>query len=72
MVSARTVDLGHTASEGARNVLIASTYCRSQRFFQHVLLSRDWVVPVLVDLLALRGSWTIVLARTQWAIGTRE
>ena len=79
MVSARTVNLGHIACERPGSVLIASTYRRLQRFFQHVVLPRDWVVPILADLLALRGdggggggSWTLVLDRTQWSIGTRE
>ena len=37
MVSARTVNLGHIACErSGASVLIASTYRRLQRFFQHV------------------------------------
>ena len=36
MVGARTVNLGHIATEAGRGVLIASTYRRLQRFFQHV------------------------------------
>lgn len=72
MVSARTVNLGHIACERPGSVLVASTYRRLQRFFQHVVLPRDWVVPILADLLALRGSWTLVLDRTQWSIGRHE
>jgi hypothetical protein len=72
MISARTVNLGHIACERPGDVLITSTYRRLQRFFQHVTLPRDWTLPILADLLALRGSVTLVLDRTQWAIGARE
>ncbi len=37
MIGARTVNLGHIATEAGRGVLIASTYRRLQRFFQHVM-----------------------------------
>lgn len=72
MISARTVNLGHIACERPGNVLIASTYRRLQRFFQHVALPRDWALPILVELLGLRGSWTLALDRTQWSVGARE
>jgi hypothetical protein len=72
MVSARTVNLGHIACERPGDVLIASTYRRLQRFFQYVTLPRDWALPILVDLLGLRGDWTLVLDRTQWSVGARE
>lgn len=72
MISARTVNLGHIASERPGSVLIASTYRRLQRFFQHAMLPRDWALPLVADLLGLRGSWTLVLDRTQWSIGARE
>ena len=35
MIGARTVNLGHVATETGRGVLVASTYRRLQRFFQH-------------------------------------
>ena len=38
MISARTVNLSHLASERPSTALIASTYRRLQRFFQHVRL----------------------------------
>lgn len=72
MVSARTVNLGHIACERPGSVLIASTYRRLQRFFQHAALPQDWVVPILADLIGSRGPWTLALDRTQWAIGARE
>jgi hypothetical protein len=72
MVSARTVNLGHIACERPGDVLIASTYRRLQRFFQHVRLGRDWSLPLVVDLLGLQGSWYLALDRTQWKIGARE
>lgn len=72
MVSARTVNLGHIACERPGAVLIASTYRRLQRFFQHVDLGADWSFPIVAELLALRGSWTLVLDRTEWKIGKRS
>lgn len=72
MVSARTVNLGHIACERPGSVLTASTYRRLQRFFQHAMLPRDWALPLVADLLGLRGSWMLALDRTQWSIGARE
>ena len=73
MVSARTVNLGHIACErSGASVLIASTYRRLQRFFQHVRLGRDWTLPLVAELLGLQGSWHLALDRTQWSIGKRE
>ena len=48
MVSARTVNLGHIACERPGTALVASTYRRLQRFFQHVRLGQDWAVPLVV------------------------
>ena len=72
MVSARTVNLAHIAAERPGEARIASTYRRLQRFFQYVEVGTDWVLPLLGDLLALRGSWTLVLDRTEWMIGRHE
>jgi hypothetical protein len=72
MIGARTVNLGHIASIGAREVLIASTYRRLQRFFQHVDLGPDWAAPILARLIGATGAWTLALDRTNWKIGTRD
>lgn len=72
MIGARTVNLGHVASTGARGVLIASTYRRLQRFFQHVDLGPDWAAPILAQLIGATGAWTLALDRTNWKIGTRD
>ena len=74
MVSARTVNLSHLAAERPGSALIASTYRRLQRFFQHVRLGRDWAAPITAELAGLRGrgSWYLALDRTQWRIGSRE
>ena len=72
MVSARTVNLSHLASERPGTARIASTYRRLQRFFQHVALADDWAAPLIVGLLGLRGSWDLALDRTQWRIGTKD
>ena len=72
MVSARTVNLSHLAAERPGTTLVASTYRRLQRFFQHVRLGQDWSAPLAARLAGLTGSWYLALDRTQWRIGTRE
>lgn len=72
MVSARTVNLSHLASERPGKALIASTYRRLQRFFQHVDLGPDWSAPLVAGLLGLTGSWHLALDRTQWQVGARD
>jgi len=41
MISARTVNLTHIATERPGRALVASTYRRLQRFFQHAVLPQD-------------------------------
>lgn len=72
MIGARTVNLGHIATEAGRSVLIASTYRRLQRFFQHVDLGPDWAAPLVAQLVGAAGSWTLALDRTNWKIGSRD
>jgi len=72
MIGARTVNLGHIATEAGRNVLVASTYRRLQRFFQHVDLGPDWAVPLVARLIGSEGAWTLALDRTAWKIGRRD
>jgi hypothetical protein len=72
MISARTVNLSHLACERATTALVASTYRRLQRFFQHVRLEADWSAPLVVGLLGLDGPWHLALDRTQWKLGTRD
>jgi hypothetical protein len=72
MVGARTVNLGHIATEAGRSVLIASTYRRLQRFFQHVDLGPDWAAALVAHLVGAAGSWTLALDRTNWKIGTHD
>jgi hypothetical protein len=72
MVSARTVNLSHLAAERPGATQVASTYRRLQRFFQYVRLGRDWAAPIAAELAGLRGSWYLVLDRTQWRVGARE
>jgi len=72
MVNARTVNLGHIACERPGTALIASTYRRLQRFFQHVRLGQDWTLPLVAQLVGQGRRWTLVLDRTQWSIGKRE
>ena len=72
MISARTVNLSHVASERPGETQIASTYRRHQRFFQHVDLGLDWSAPLVANLLGLVGSWHLALDRTQWQIGGRD
>jgi Transposase DDE domain len=72
MVSARTVNLSHLACERPTTALVASTYRRLQRFFQHVRLGSDWSAPLVIGLLGLAGPWHLALDRTQWKLGTRD
>jgi hypothetical protein len=72
MISARTVNLSHLACERPTTALVASTYRRLQRFFQHVRLGADWSAPLVVRLLGLDGPWHLALDRTQWKLGTRD
>lgn len=72
MVSARTVNLSHLACERPTTALVASTYRRLQRFFQHVRLGPDWSAPLVVGLLGLDGPWHLALDRTQWKLGARD
>jgi hypothetical protein len=72
MVGARSVNLGHIATEAGRSVLIASTYRRLQRFFQHVDLQPDWAVAIIARLIGSTGAWTLALDRTTWKIGTHD
>jgi hypothetical protein len=72
MVSARTVNLSHLACERPTTTLVASTYRRLQRFFQHVRLGSDWSAPLVIGLLGLGGPWRLALDRTQWKLGTRD
>jgi hypothetical protein len=69
VISARTVNLGHIASERAGDVLIASNYLRLQRFFQHVALPEDWSARLIVHLLGVSGPVYLCLDRTNWKIG---
>jgi Transposase DDE domain len=72
MISARTVNLSHIASERPGVALIASSYRRVQRFFQHVHLAPDWSAPLVIRLLGLRGPWRLALDRTQWKVGAKD
>ena len=72
MVGARTVNLGHIATEAGRGVLIASTYRRLQRFFQHVELDPDWAAPIVARMVGPATAWTLALDRTNWKIGGRD
>jgi hypothetical protein len=72
VISARTVNLSHIASERAGDVLVASTYRRLQRFFQYVALPEDWSARLVVQLLGVSGPWHLCLDRTNWKIGKRD
>lgn len=74
MVSARTVNLSHLASERPGDVQLSSTYRRLQRFFQHVRLEQDRAAPMVEKLCGLKQSnrWYLALDRTQWQVGGRD
>jgi hypothetical protein len=70
-IGARTVNLGHIATERGGPVQPASTYRRLQRFFQFFGLAPDWAAPLLAATLGSER-WTLVLDRTNWKIGRTE
>jgi hypothetical protein len=70
-IGARTVNLGHIATERGGRVKPASTYRRLQRFFQFFRLAPDWAAPLLAATLGTER-WTLVLDRTNWKIGRTE
>ena len=72
MVSARTVNLSHLAAERPGSTLIASTYRRLQRFFQHVRLGTEWAAPLIGRMLRGSRCWDLALDRTQWQVGGRD
>lgn len=72
MIGARTVNLSHLAAERPGHALVASTYRRLQRFFQHVTLPDDWSVAIVTALLGHAGPWYLCLDRTNWKIGRRD
>lgn len=72
MISARTVNLTHIATERPSRALVASTYRRLQRFFQHVVLPEDWAVGLVVALIGRPGQWYLCLDRTNWKIGRTD
>jgi hypothetical protein len=70
-IGARTVNLGHIATERGGRVQPASTYRRLQRFFQFSGLAPDWAAPILAATLGTER-WTLVIDRTNWKIGRTE
>jgi hypothetical protein len=72
MIGARTVNLTHSATERPSRALVASTYRRLQRFFQHVTLPEDWTVGLVTALIGSPGSWYLCLDRTNWKIGQTD
>ncbi len=72
MISARTVNLSHIASERPARAKVASTYRRLQRFFQHVTLHDDWSVGIVVALIGNPDRWYLCLDRTNWKIGKSD
>ncbi len=58
--------------ERPSEALIASTYRRLQRFFQHVRLAPDWSAPLVIRLLGLKGRWPLALDRTQCKVGAKD
>lgn len=72
MISARTVNLSHVASERNAPAKVDSTYRRFQRFFQHVVAGEDWAARLIVALLGVSGAWTLCIDRTNWKIGSND
>lgn len=69
MISARTVNLTHIATERPTRAKVASTYRRLQRFFQQVLLPENWSVGIVIALIGNPDRWYLCMDRTNWKIG---
>jgi hypothetical protein len=72
MISARTVNLTHIATERPGRALAASTCRRLQRFFEHVVLPEDWAVGLVIPLIGNPPAWYLCLDRTNWKIDKAE
>lgn len=72
MISARTVNLAHTAAERPARAKVAFTYRRLQRFFQQVLLPDDWSVGIVMALIGNPDRWYLCMDRTNWKIGKSD
>ncbi|WP_413204218.1 hypothetical protein [Rhodospirillum sp. A1_3_36] len=72
VISTRTVNLSHIAVERPGRALVASTYRRLQRFFQHGQLDDDWVVSLVVRLIGSRPPCVLCLDRTNWKLGRHD
>jgi len=72
MISARTVNLTHVATERPGRALVASTCRRLQRFFQKVVLPQDWAVGLVITLIGHPPAWYLCLDRTSWKIGCQR
>jgi len=72
MISARTVNLTHIASERPARAKVASTYRRLQRFFQQVLLPDDWSVGIVMALIGNPDRWYLCIDRTNCKIGKSD
>lgn len=72
MISARTVNLTLIATEWPGRAKVASTYRRLQRFFQKVLLPKDWAAGVVIALIGKPPSWHLCLDRTNWKLGKTD
>lgn len=72
LFSARTVNLTHLACERSGVALVASTYRRFQRFFQHVRLPQDWAAEAVAGMTDGAATWTLCLDRTCWQVGHRH
>jgi hypothetical protein len=72
MISARTVNLTHIASERASRAKVASTYRRLQRFFQQVVLPNDWSVGIVLALIGNPERWYLCMDRTNWKVGKSD
>jgi len=72
MINARTVNLSHIASQFSGAALVASSYRRLQRFFQHTSFDGDWLALVVARLMRTNTPRYLALDRTNWKIGKKN
>ena len=72
IISARTVNLTHIATERPGSAKVASTYRRLQRFFQQVRLPEGWSIGIVIALIGNPDRWYLCMDRTNWKIGKSD
>jgi hypothetical protein len=69
LITVRTVNLTEIALSINAFVLIESNYRRIQRFFSDFKVDFDLIAKLIVDIIPVKGPFTLSIDRTNWKIG---